>query len=312
MDIFTHILTPKLRKALPALLSIVLVFLAGCGGGSSDKTTFTSSQGEPTIAITLPSNNSQIGSGSSITFRATADDDKDGDIGDDIEWSSSIDGQLGTGKEITVSLRPGQHNVTAAVSDSDNNSKSARITITIEENSRPIISISSPSDGADFIEFDSIEFIASATDSEDGDISGQIIWFSDIEGEIGRGSTISVDSLSPADHLITAEITDSGGLTERSRITISVLEAIGSVNLSWSAPTQNTDNSALTDLTGFKIYYGLSPGELSNVITIDSSGERTYNVRRLQPGETYYFAMTAYNAFTVESSQTSPIARQAQ
>ena len=31
---------------------------------------------------------------------------------------------------------------------------------------------------------------------------------------------------------------------------------LGSMSLSWTPPTQNTDGSALTDLAGYKLYYG--------------------------------------------------------
>ena len=68
----------------------------------------------------------------------------------------------------------------------------------------------------------------------------------------------------------------------------------------WTSPTQNEDGSALTDLAGFKIYYGKSSGNYSNTIRIDGSGITTYVVENLSPGA-YYFAATAFSESGIES-----------
>ncbi len=71
-------------------------------------------------------------------------------------------------------------------------------------------------------------------------------------------------------------------------------------------PTQNTDGSPLTDLTGYKIYYGTSPGYYPNQITIDNPGIAIYVVENLTPN-TYYFVITAINS----SRFQSPISNEA-
>lgn len=47
----------------------------------------------------------------------------------------------------------------------------------------------------------------------------------------------------------------------------------GTALFSWMPPTQNTDGSSLTDLAGYKIWYGTSPGNYSDTITLAYSGE---------------------------------------
>jgi hypothetical protein len=81
----------------------------------------------------------------------------------------------------------------------------------------------------------------------------------------------------------------------------------GSATLSWQAPTQNTDGSALTDLAGYKLYWGNSAGSYPNSVTL-SKGLATYVVGNLAPG-TWYFVMTALNSAGVESSRTSPASK---
>ena len=53
---------------------------------------------------------------------------------------------------------------------------------------------------------------------------------------------------------------------------------------SWVEPTENTDNSALTDLSGYKIYYGSSPGNYTESITIDNPGVTSFLVEGLANG----------------------------
>jgi hypothetical protein len=76
--------------------------------------------------------------------------------------------------------------------------------------------------------------------------------------------------------------------------------ASGSATLSWTAPTQNTDGSPLSDLAGFKIYWGTSQGSYPNSATLTNPGLTTYVVDNLVPG-TYFFVATAFNSAGTES-----------
>ena len=68
--------------------------------------------------------------------------------------------------------------------------------------------------------------------------------------------------------------------------------ATGSATLSWNPPTTNTDGSPLTNLAGYKVYWGTTPGNYSSSATIMNPGIATYVVESLTPN-TYYFAVTA-------------------
>ncbi|MEX2123329.1 MAG: putative Ig domain-containing protein [Woeseia sp.] len=76
--------------------------------------------------------------------------------------------------------------------------------------------------------------------------------------------------------------------------------ALGSVTLSWTAPTLNTDGSALTDLAGYEIHYGVTQGNYTEQIHIDNPGLTTYVVDNLSP-DTYYFVATSINTDGAES-----------
>jgi len=87
--------------------------------------------------------------------------------------------------------------------------------------------------------------------------------------------------------------------------------AMGSVTLSWSPPTENTDGTALTDLAGYRIYWGTTSGSYPNSVSIDNPGVTTYVVENLVPG-TYEFVATSYNTSGVESDYSAPATKTVQ
>ena len=59
--------------------------------------------------------------------------------------------------------------------------------------------------------------------------------------------------------------------------------------LSWDAPEQNADGSPLTDLAGYRVYWGTSPGSYSESVPVSGAATTTYTVDDLDAG-TWYFA----------------------
>lgn len=82
----------------------------------------------------------------------------------------------------------------------------------------------------------------------------------------------------------------------------------GSATLNWTAPTTNTDGSALTDLAGYHIYYGTSPSTMSTVVNISNVATTTYTLSNLAAG-TWYFAATSYTTSGLESALSSTVSK---
>jgi nitrite reductase/ring-hydroxylating ferredoxin subunit len=100
---------------------------------------------------------------------------------------------------------------------------------------------------------------------------------------------------------VVISVTDGAATTSLVAFSVTVqATAFGSATLTWIPPTQNTDGSALTNLSGYKIYWGTTQGAYSNSVTLNGPGFTSYVVQNLVPG-TYYFAATALNAVGVES-----------
>jgi hypothetical protein len=71
--------------------------------------------------------------------------------------------------------------------------------------------------------------------------------------------------------------------------------------LNLTPPTQNTDGSALTDLAGFRIYYGASPSNLTQLTQLPGTTLSSYTVNNLASG-TWYFGAKAYTTTGMESA----------
>ncbi len=84
--------------------------------------------------------------------------------------------------------------------------------------------------------------------------------------------------------------------------------ATGVAELIWTAPTRNEDGSALTDLAGYKIRYGLSAGELTQSLDVATPAAATTRIEGLVAG-TWYFTIASYTNTGVESAQVGPVSK---
>ncbi|MEO8019326.1 MAG: hypothetical protein ABI769_16065 [Pseudomonadota bacterium] len=78
----------------------------------------------------------------------------------------------------------------------------------------------------------------------------------------------------------------------------------GTATVTWTAPTTNTDNSALTNLAGFRVYYSTSNTSFSSSTTVNDMAARTTTISALTPG-TWYFMARALNSSQEESADSN-------
>ena len=101
---------------------------------------------------------------------------------------------------------------------------------------------------------------------------------------------------------IAIRVSDGRVTTSLASFSITVLAvASGSATLSWTPPTTNTDGSPLTNLAGYRVYWGTSPGGFTSSVTLNNAGLASYVIDSLAPA-TYYFAVTALSSTGVESA----------
>ena len=164
-----------------------------------------------------------------ITFAGSASDPEDGDLTNQLVWTSNLQGQIDTGSGFSAVLWDGTHTITASVTDSGGNEAEDNITLTVTVvgDNPPTVSISAPADGASFETGTEVSFAGTASDDEDGDLSEDLVWTSSIDGGIGSGANFSTSALSVGTHTISASATDTGDLTGEDSITLVVQPTAG-------------------------------------------------------------------------------------
>jgi hypothetical protein len=82
----------------------------------------------------------------------------------------------------------------------------------------------------------------------------------------------------------------------------------GRISLSWAAPSTRSDNSYLpmTELQGYRIYYGTSADDLSMLVDLNDNSITDYSINDL-PSGSYVFCVTAYDLDGQESSMSNLI-----
>jgi len=121
------------------------------------------------------------------------------------------------------------------------------------------------------------------------------LWGTPEAGDVGTFSGIVIAAW---DGLVT---------TSLDPFSINVSEiAMGTATLSWNPPTQNLDGSSLTNLAGYKIYYGTDASVLGRIVQINNPGLTRFVVENLRPDK-WYFKMTSVNSDGVESDSTGVV-----
>lgn len=87
--------------------------------------------------------------------------------------------------------------------------------------------------------------------------------------------------------------------------------AVGSATVSWQPPTTRTDGTPLTNLAGYRVRYGTSPGSYPNTITLPNGGLTSAVIEDL-PAATYYFVATAYDSTGAESAYSAAVSKMIQ
>jgi hypothetical protein len=202
--------------------------------------------------------------------------------------------------------------IVVSVSDGDASDSLAPFSITVNvvaTNMPPQIS-GSPTGSV--VEGQSYSFTPIASDADGDDltfsISGQPSWASFDDTTGGVSGTPDAGDVGLYSEIVLS-VSDGQATTSLPAFSVTVNAiALGSATLSWTAPTQNEDGSDLTDLAGYKLYWGTTSGNYQDSVTIDNPSMTTYVVENLSPG-TYEFVTTSYNELGVESRYSGAVTK---
>ena len=85
------------------------------------------------------------------------------------------------------------------------------------------------------------------------------------------------------------------------------LSHAGEARVSWSAPTERTDGTPLTNLAGYRVLWGTAPRNyVQSAVVMHPT--TPYTVTDLPEG-THYFAVTAFDANDLESAYSAEVSK---
>ena len=162
-------------------------------------------------------------------------------------------------------------------------------------NTPPVVSITSPANGATFTQGTTISLAATATDAQDGDISSRVQW-TDNGAAAGTGGVLSSLLSVAGTHTFVAKVTDSAGAQAESQVSVTVTALAtppATATLTYRQATLGNGTQRVyltwTGLSGTKIdvyrnnvkaYTGNNKGALSDTVPAG-------------PGTYYYFVCNA-------------------
>ena len=87
----------------------------------------------------------------------------------------------------------------------------------------------------------------------------------------------------------------------------------GSVSLSWTAPVARADGTALalSEITGYTVYYGTTAGNFPNSINVDHGSSTSATISNL-PAGAYFMVVTTRDSDGRESGQSGLVTKQVQ
>ncbi len=163
------------------------------------------------------------------------------------------------------------------------------------------VTITNPGDMTSFLEGVEIEFMSTALDYEGNTMTGtDLVWTSNIDGELGTGRNLDTYGLSVNTHVITLTATDSEGYTGSASITIDVeptdvlvsVPSVAAFPMGWDDNDGNVDHEEpvhTVSLDAFRIgkyevtyilwtevkAYADSHGYVMNIATMGDGAGRT-------------------------------------
>ena len=276
---------------------------------------FSASLAAFTITVTAVASNSppqisgspatDVNVGQNYSFTPTASDPENDTLTFSVSglpsWASfdTTTGQL-SGSPSAAGVSGG---IVISVSDGEFSASLAAFTITVTANNAPPQISGSPA--TDVNVGQNYSFTPTASDPENDtltfSVSGLPSWasFNTSTGQIS-GTPQSGDVGTYANIIISVSDGQASASLGSFSVTVQAI-SLGSVTLTWTAPTQNEDGTDLTDLDGYWIYWGTTPGTYPNSARIDNESVLMYVVDNLAPG-TYEFVSTSFNTSGVESA----------
>ncbi|MDP2313346.1 MAG: putative metal-binding motif-containing protein [Pseudomonadota bacterium] len=222
---------------IATLLLLPLALTAGCGGDQK----LGVYNSAPVVSISSPPDGTSVNEGDVVTFQGLVSDAQTPSEELIIGWSSDIAGifldppqadSSGLALYSNGTLTPGNHAITLAASDEAGERSQYTIVLTVMDvPDAPEINVVHPGNGESGQEGEAFNFVVQVTDEQDAPETLVVSFESDVDGVFctpvpdAIGVAECEQSLSPGDHRLTFEVTDSQGLPAREEYYFTVVSA---------------------------------------------------------------------------------------
>jgi hypothetical protein len=293
------------RSALAAGTKVVIK------EGTTELQEVVSSQNAPTVTLATPNGGEVLGDSVTVTWQAI-DDDLDPltarlfySVDDGLSWMQVAGDIAESSAILDLSLFPASTSarLRVDVSDGFHSASDTSDGVFTVPGKGPFVSILGPDDGSVLAE--SFVLQGAAYDPDDGELPEEsLVWTSSLDGVLGAGRTVQIDSLTLGDHVLTLSATDSTANTSQDAITItySISEAIAGLSATNDSPTP----------TGQTVHFEANVNSGTNASYVWAfgdggmgSGKSTGHVYELYGN--YTAVVTATNSLNSQSTST-PVA----
>jgi trimeric autotransporter adhesin len=246
---------------------------SGAGGSAVQQATVSVTAPAPAVTLAASPNTLKSGATSTLTWSSTHATSCTASGG----WSGS---EAPNGSKSTAALTATTQFVLACSGPGGTASQTTTVTVSAKE---PTVTLSASPTSVSAGGSSTLTWVS--TNATACTASGG--W----SGSLAISGSRSTGALS-ASTTYTLSCSGAGGVSAQSAtVTVAPATTAGTVSLSWTAPTANTDGSPVT-LSGYTIYYGTSASALTESVVISGASNTSYEVSGLASG-TWYFAVAA-------------------
>ncbi len=232
--------------------------------------------------------------------------------------TEEIAGGNGSGSPEDFSLNAGDNTVRFYLREDGAQLDKVRLVLQGGGNTAPSVTISNPNNGTNVTQGSNITLTATANDTEDGSLTNTISWSSNHDGSLGTGGSVSLSNLSANTHTITASVTDSGGLSGNSTISLTVTVTTTGGSTVTDIIVDNSDNN--THTTGTWLNSSTTPThDGSNSVYSNTNGSFRWTPNIITAGEytvyawwTYYASRPSAASYTLQHNGGSSVVTKAQ
>lgn len=195
----------------------LLLGLGSCGGDGGGGCGTT--EPCPVGSVQVSPGSATIVAGATATFSAVVKDTRGQTMSGSVAWTTGSPGVATVSAAgVVTGVAAGTTTITGSAGG-----KSDSATLTVTANGAPSVTITAPQDGASVVEGTQVTFSGSATDPEDGALTGAALqWTSSGDGALGSGASLSRNDLSIGAHTITLTATDAFGQTGSASVELTV------------------------------------------------------------------------------------------